>query len=72
MMKTLSKSITTANRIVSDYSDKYLFNLSEVLGLLLQLKELRDYQISMTEIYDGAIQLVIADSLYQIFLVSDE
>jgi hypothetical protein len=67
MMKALSKSITTANRIPSDYEDKYLFNASELLGLLLQIKELREYPISLTEIYDGAIQLTISDSIYQIF-----
>ena len=72
IMKTLSKSITTANRITSDYEDKYLFNASEILGLLLQLKELREYRISLTEIFDGAIQLCIDDSVYQIFLMTDE
>ena len=66
-MKALSKSITTANRIPTDYEDKYLFNASELLGLLLQIKELREYPISLTEIYDGAIQLTIDGSIYQIF-----
>ena len=72
MMKTLSKSITTANKIYSDYEEKYLFNASEVLGLFLQIKELREYQISLTEIFDGAIQLTIGNSVYQIYLMADE
>ena len=71
-MKTLSKSITTANRIPSDYEDRYIFNSSEILGLLLQIKELREYHISLSEIYSGAIQLVIGDSIYQIFQFSDD
>ena len=60
--------------MVSDYEDdnKYIFSSSELLGLLLQLKELRDYRITMTEIFDGGIQLTVGDSLYQIFLVYDE
>ena len=70
-MKSISKSLTTASKILSDYEDKYLFNASEVLSLLLQLKELREYQISLTEIFDGAIQLKIGGSVYQIFLTAD-
>jgi len=70
-MKALTKSITTANRIPTDYEEKFLFTPSEVLGLLLQLKELRQYQISLSEIFDGAIQIVVGDSLYQIFQATD-
>ena len=57
---------------MSDYEDKYLFNASEVHGLLLQVKELRDYPITLTEIFDGAIQLTIGTSTYQIFLLADD
>jgi len=71
-MKLLSKSITTANRIPTDYEDKYIFNASELLGLLLQVKELRQYSISLSEVFDGAIQLVIGDSFYQIFQAVDD
>ena len=72
-MRSLSKSITTANRIPSDYfdSDKYWFNASELLGLLLLLRELREYQISLTEIFDGGLQLTIDNSVYQIFQSAD-
>jgi hypothetical protein len=74
LMKVLSKSITTANRIISDFEDdnKYVFSSAELLGLLLQLKELRDYRITMTEIFDCGLQLTVGESRYQIFLVSDE
>ena len=71
-MKTLSKNITTVNRIISDYEDKYMFNASEVLGLLLLLRELREYPISLTEIFDGGIQLTIGTSIYQIFQTTDD
>ena len=72
-MKTLSKNITTANRIISDYEDKYMFNASEVLGLLLLLRELREYSISLTEIFDGGLQLTIGNnSIYQIFQTIEE
>ena len=71
-MKTLSKNITAVNRIISDYEDKYIFNASEVLGLLLLLRELREYQISLTEIFDGGLQLTIGNSFYQIFQTTDE
>ena len=71
-MKSLSKSITIANRIVSDYNDKFLFNSSELLNILLQLRELRQYKISVTEIFEGGLQLVIADSVYQIFQSDDD
>jgi len=70
-MKTLSKSITTANRIYSNHEDKYIFNASEILGLLLQIRELREYAISLTEIFDGGVQLIIGDSVYQIFQSAD-
>jgi len=71
-MKTLSKNITTVNRIISDYENKYLFNASEVLSLLLLLRELREYNISLTEIFDGAIQLTIGNSIYQILQTTDD
>lgn len=71
-MKSLSKAITTSNRIRTNYEDKYKFNASELLGLLLQLSELRDYKITISEIYDGAIQIVIGESIYQIFTMTDE
>jgi len=71
-MKALSKSITTANRIPTDYDDKYLFNASELLGLFLQVKELREFPINLTEIFDGAIQLSIGDSIYQIYQLLDD
>jgi len=71
-LKSISKTLTTASRIVSDYEDKYVFNASEVLGLLLQIKELREFHISMNEIFDGAIQLTVGSSTYQIFLTNCE
>jgi predicted Zn-dependent protease len=64
-MKSLSKSITTANRLFSNFEDRYLFNASEVHDLLLQLKELREYPINMTEIFDGGLQFNIGHSIYQ-------
>ena len=71
-MKSLSKSLTTASRILSDYDTKYLFNASEVLGLLLQIRELRQYHIGLTEIFDGGLQITVGNSIYQIFQSSDE
>lgn|GEM_PF-5298371 len=65
------KAITTATKIPTDYENKYLFNVSEVLGLLLQIRELRDYAISLTEIFDGGVQLSIGSSIYQIFELSE-
>ena len=66
------KHITTANRITSDYEDKYVFSSSELLGLLLLIRELRDYHINLTEIFDGGLQLTIGDSIYQIFQSAEE
>jgi hypothetical protein len=72
LMKTLSKSLTTASRLLTDYDSKYLFTASEVLGLFLQVRELRDYRIGLTEIFDGGLQFTIGNSVYQIFQSSDE
>ena len=65
------KALTTATKIPTDFENKYTFNASEVLGLLLQLRELRDYEITLSEIFDGGIQLKIGGSVYQIFELSD-
>ena len=66
------KAVTTATRIPADFEDKYVFSSSELLGLLLLLRELRDYQITLTEIFDGGLQLTIGNSIYQIFQSADE
>ena len=71
-MKTITKAITTSNRLFTDFENKYLFNASELYDLLSQIRELREYTISLTEIFDGGIQLTIRDSIYQIFLLKDE
>ena len=70
-MKTLAKAIITSNRLFTDFDDKYLFNVSELYDLLSQIRELREYPISLTEIYDGGLQINIADSIYQIFLLDN-
>jgi len=70
-MKTLTKAIITSNRLFTDFDDKYLFNVSELYDLLSQIRELRECPISLTEIYDGGLQINIADSIYQIFLLDD-
>lgn len=66
-MKSLQKSLTTASRIITDYDNRYLFTASEVLSLFLQVRELRDFQIGMTEIFDGGLQFSIGSSIYQVF-----
>jgi hypothetical protein len=70
-MNTLSTSITTASTIPTDVN-KILFNVPELLGLLLQIIELRDYPISLTEISDGVFQINIGDSFYQIHQFPDD
>jgi hypothetical protein len=71
-MKTLSKSLTTASRLLTDYDSKYIFTASEVLSLLLQIRELRDYHVGLTEIFDGGLQFSIGNSIYQVFQSNDE
>jgi hypothetical protein len=71
-MKTISKALTTAVRIPSNYDDGFTFNVSEMLGLLLSIRELREHHISLTKISDDSLQLNISDSIYQIFLMLDE
>ena len=74
-MKSLLKNLTTASRILNDYDQKYLFTASEVLSLLLQIRELRNYQIGMTEIFDGGLQISLTTtdgtSIYQVFQSAD-
>lgn len=43
-----------------------LFTSASVLDLLLQIEELKDYTIGMTETLDGKIQLQIDESIYEI------
>ena len=71
-MKSLQKSLVIASRLLTDYDRKYLFAASEVLSLLLQIRELREYHVGMTEIFEGGLQISIGDSVYQIFLSSAE
>ena len=71
------KAISTSSKVFSDYGnkhyeDKFLFTKSELLGLLLFLRELRDFEISMNEIFDGGLQLFIGNSVYQIYQMDDE
>jgi hypothetical protein len=74
-MKSLQKALTTASQILTDYDSKYLFCASEVLSLLLQIRELRDFQIGMTEIFEGGLQFSFSSpngtSIYQIFQSAD-
>jgi hypothetical protein len=71
-MRTLLKYITMSSKVDSDFETKYLFNASELLSLLLYLRELRDFEISLTEIYDGTLMLKIGNSIYQISQHADE
>lgn len=43
-----------------------MFTSASVLDLLLQIDELKDYVIGLTETLDGNIQLQIGDSIYLI------
>lgn len=46
--------------------NEVMFTSASVLDLLLQIDELRDYTISLTETLDGNIQLQVGDSTYLI------
>ena len=71
-MKSRPKTMTTVNRIYTDYQNKYLFNAAEIYSFLLTCRELREHEISMNELFDGGIQISIGDSIYQIFQAPEE
>ena len=65
-MKTITRSVIAPNKDSEIDKNKILFSPSEVADLLLQIYEFRDYNIRLTEIYSGVLQLIVGDSIYQI------
>lgn len=49
-----------------DSKGELMFTSAAVLGLLLQIDELKDYTIGVSESLDGGLQIQIGDSVYLI------
>ena len=46
--------------------DSYTFTIDEVVQFLSQMVELSDYSISLEETFDGTLQIIVGNSVYQI------
>jgi hypothetical protein len=65
-MGRILKYVNVSSEPSADNEIEYLFTAAELADLLLQLKELRKYHITVTEIPDYILQLTIGDSIYHI------
>ena len=55
-----------ASEIQEDHSEAILFTPSAILDLLSKIDELQEYELGLTESLDGALQLQIGDSFYEL------
>ena len=63
-MKKLLKNVTASSEII--YNTDILFTPDEVKQLLLQIDELKNYNISLNQLVDGSVELIIGNSVYYI------
>ena len=63
-MKKLLKNVTASSEII--YNTDILFTPDEVKQLLLQIDELKNYNISLNQLDDGSVELIIGNSVYYI------
>ena len=65
-MKTITRSVISPGKDSTEDENRLLFTPSEVIELLLQIHELRGFDIRMGEIYRGVYQIIVGDSIYHI------
>lgn len=64
-MKRLLRNITASNEIPSN--SNILFTPDDVRQLLLQIDELKNCNITLTQSEDGSVEFIIGNSAYYVF-----